>query len=403
MTMIRHGRRFIVKGLLPEYAARPEYRDLLRKEFNLAARLDHPSIVRVISFEPIGNYGECIVMEYVDGLTLDKYLAGKPVLSERMRIAADLADALEYIHSLGVSHRDLKPDNIMITRRGGRVVIIDFGLGDSQDYAILKKSSATLSYGAPEQLTRGEADSRADIYSLGLIFRDLRLPLSYRPTISRMLRHDPDKRPSIKDVIASITTANKIRSRMLPVLVAACAVIVSIVLLRATYSPGSPVAMPTSVGESPTATTSDSTANVESIQPAGQPTGNVTGTARAAENKDRIINAIYNEELNRMIETYNHYSNQCIGKTTYYNGHCIGMSSGQISSKFVECSKKVSAIEADLEQRLLDARIDKIETGKIVSAFRMASSRQYQKSMDAIGWDTIVAREVRELKGNKVD
>lgn len=65
--------------------------------------------------------------------------------------------------------------------------------------------------------------------------------------------------------------------------------------------------------------------------------------------------------------------------------------------------KKVSAIEADLEKRLLDARIDKIGTGKIVSAFRMASSRQYQKSLEAIGWDTIVARETRELKGNKVD
>lgn len=209
MTMMRMGRKFMVKGLMPEYASRPEYRELLHKEFDLGVRFSHPYIVSVYSFEYVEDFGECIIMEYVDGVTLDKYLAEKPHRSERVHIAGELAEAVNYMHSKGVSHRDLKPDNIMISRDGNHVVIIDFGLGDSRDFAILKSSSATFSYGAPEQLTSNVADMKSDIYSLALLFKDLNLPLFYNIVIRRMLRREPERRPSIKKVIASINTIDK--------------------------------------------------------------------------------------------------------------------------------------------------------------------------------------------------
>ena len=97
------------------------------------------------------EFGPCIVMEYIDGVTLDKFLEGKPSKQLRRKVVDQLIDALAYIHGKQIVHRDLKPSNILVTRNGSNVKIIDFGLSDADDYAILKQAAGTLKYMAPEQ------------------------------------------------------------------------------------------------------------------------------------------------------------------------------------------------------------------------------------------------------------
>lgn len=201
-----NSRRYVIKSLRAEFAANPVYIEALRKEFELGVRLDHPGIIRVVAFEEIATLGQCIIMEWVDGETLNKFLAGKPSGRERRKIARQLAEALAYMHQTGITHRDLKPDNIMITRRGHDVRIIDFGLGDAECFTNLKSSRGTRTYGAPEQQgTPAIADSAADVYSFGKILRELLPRCEKRRLIRRCLRTDPQRRPTMAAVAKALS------------------------------------------------------------------------------------------------------------------------------------------------------------------------------------------------------
>lgn len=141
------------------------------KEFEIGLQLDHPNICRTISIEPVGELGDCIVMEYVDGETLEAAVKGGNMMEDKVRkIASQLLDAMEYMHAKQTVHRDIKPSNIMLTHRGGDVKLIDFGLSDSETFCVLKIPAGTIGYMAPEQLQPGaKSDPCADIYSFGKV------------------------------------------------------------------------------------------------------------------------------------------------------------------------------------------------------------------------------------------
>ncbi len=170
-SAVRYGKRYMLKCLKPDFAYTPTYRQALMKEFEIGLQLDHPNICRTISMEPVGELGECIVMECVDGETLEAAVESGNMTEEKARkTAGQLLDAMEYIHAKQTVHRDLKPSNIMLTHRGGDVKIIDFGLSDSETFCVLKIPAGTRGYMAPEQLKPdAQSDPSADIYSFGKV------------------------------------------------------------------------------------------------------------------------------------------------------------------------------------------------------------------------------------------
>ena len=181
----RYGRWWLLKGLKKEISTQQVYRQRLRKELEILMELQHPGIANAIGLESVGGLGECIVMEYLDGMTLKKWLEYDHPLKMRRKVISELTEIVDYIHKKGVVHRDLKPENIMITRNDGRVKLIDFGLADTDSYTVLKQPAGTPRYMSPEQKQTAQADVRNDIYSLGVIMQQMELGHSYLYIINR--------------------------------------------------------------------------------------------------------------------------------------------------------------------------------------------------------------------------
>lgn len=176
----RYGKWFVLKGLKEKYKSVSFYEGLLKKEFELTIGLDHPNITKVIGFEHDERVGDCIVMDFVDGVTLDVFLSQKHKKHDYDKLINELLDAMTYFHGLQIVHRDLKPSNILITRNANNVKIIDFGLADADNYDDLKQPAGTLKYESPEQLDKNiSIDCRSDIFSFGKII-EFHFPKKYR-------------------------------------------------------------------------------------------------------------------------------------------------------------------------------------------------------------------------------
>jgi len=165
----REGKYFLLKA-----AKDRNGQEILRREFEMSSSLSHPYIASVFVYEKDTPVGEGMVMEYVDGRNLLEYLSERPSLDERKRVFLQLLDAVSYIHRSGRIHNDIKPSNILISRKDNDVKLIDFGLADSDAYFMLKTLGFTASYASPELISRdGNIDARSDIYSLGCIGKDI--------------------------------------------------------------------------------------------------------------------------------------------------------------------------------------------------------------------------------------
>ncbi len=214
----RFGKRYMLKCLKPDFLMTPAYRLVLNKEFEIGIQLDHPNICHTISMEAVPNMGPTIVMEYIDGTTLEQFMQeGKLTKDLARKFVAQLTDALGYMHSKQILHRDLKPSNVMVTHQGHNIRLIDFSLSDSDSFNIFKSPGGTSGYIAPELMqANARSDIRCDIYSLGVL-----MACMARHTGDRQMRqaaiacmnHAPEKRPaSMSEVVIppDATTAEKV-------------------------------------------------------------------------------------------------------------------------------------------------------------------------------------------------
>lgn len=166
----REGKMLLVKTTKDK----TEYsRELLKREWELAAGCNHPHIIHALSLEEFEGLGLAIVMEYIEGRTMAQWLAENPPQSERRRVFEELLAALGYLHRRGIIHNDLKPENLLISRTDNSLVLIDLGLADKDAYVALKRLGCTPRYASPELLERGAVDARSDIYTIGIIMGEL--------------------------------------------------------------------------------------------------------------------------------------------------------------------------------------------------------------------------------------
>lgn len=164
-----------LKVLPPHLAHDEKYLHRFLREGKNASRLQHPNIVRIYETGSANGY-HYMAMQFIDGMTLTDYLRqSKSILptAESVNLIRQIASALDYAHDLGFLHRDIKPGNVMLDKKGN-ALLTDFGVAKVVDdemtsYTVVGTTVGTPAFMSPEQAHGGELDRRSDVYSLGVV------------------------------------------------------------------------------------------------------------------------------------------------------------------------------------------------------------------------------------------
>ncbi len=201
--------RFVaVKVLKQEFSESSEFVSKFRTEAQAAAGLMHPNIVNVydVGEENGINY---IVMELVEGITLKRYIEKKARLSvkEAVSIAIQISMGIESAHNNNIIHRDIKPQNIIISKEG-KVKVTDFGIAKAAtSNTITSNVMGSVHYTSPEQARGGFSDEKSDIYSLGITMFEMltgRVPFNGDTTVAIAIKHIQEEMPSPRNYVPEI-------------------------------------------------------------------------------------------------------------------------------------------------------------------------------------------------------
>ena len=187
------GRFVAIKVLKPEFSEDLNFVTKFRTEAQSAAGLEHPNIVNIydVGSEKGMHY---IVMEYVEGVTLKTYIEKKGQLSfkEAVSIAIQVGRGIEAAHNKGIIHRDIKPQNIIISTEG-KVKVTDFGIARAATANTINSDvMGSVHYSSPEQARNGFVDGKSDIYSLGIVMYEMvtgRVPFDGDTTVAVAIQH----------------------------------------------------------------------------------------------------------------------------------------------------------------------------------------------------------------------
>ena len=187
------GRIVAIKVLKQEFSEDINFVTKFRTEAQSAAGLEHPNIVNIYD---VGSESglHFIVMEYIEGITLKTYVEKKGQLSfkEATSIAIQVARGIEAAHNKNITHRDIKPQNIMISTEG-KVKVTDFGIAKAiSSNTISSDAMGSVHYASPEQARNGFIDGRSDIYSLGIVMYEMvtgRVPFDGETTVAVAIQH----------------------------------------------------------------------------------------------------------------------------------------------------------------------------------------------------------------------
>jgi serine/threonine protein kinase len=207
-------RYLAIKVLRSDLVEEEEFLARFRREAQAVAGLRHPNIVQVFDFD-VQDDVTYMVMEWLEGDTLKVRLNDYRVRGEQMpwgetiRILLDVLDGLAYAHSEGMTHRDVKPANILLTKRG-QAVISDFGIAHivgATQHTAAGALMGTLNYIAPEQGLEGRSDARSDIYSLGIVLYEMltqRTPFDADTPLAILMKHLRDPLPLPRQINPNI-------------------------------------------------------------------------------------------------------------------------------------------------------------------------------------------------------
>jgi serine/threonine-protein kinase len=196
------SRPVAVKVLRDNYASDPQFLERFRREARAAAGLNHPHIVNVYD---VGQEGQIyyIVMEFIEGASLKDLITRNVTVSvpDAVRIAGEICDAIGYAHEKGLVHRDLKPQNILMTR-DGRSKVTDFGIAKQVGDQTLTQAGYTLGtvqYFSPEQAKGQTATPQSDLYSIGIIIYEMltgRIPFEGDNPVAIAIKHIDEAPPA---------------------------------------------------------------------------------------------------------------------------------------------------------------------------------------------------------------
>ena len=197
VSTLQEGRLYLAeksgKRLVLKTAQGARGLELLKREYEIALRLQHPFIASAIGWEESTPIGPAIVIEYIRGRNLSAFLKEKPSMQTRRRIFAQLLEAVGAMHRQSIIHNDIKPENILITEADNDVKLIDFGFADGDTHILEKGLGGTRQYASPELLEHRKADARSDIYSLGILLDEV-FPGRYGHVVRRCTQADPARR-----------------------------------------------------------------------------------------------------------------------------------------------------------------------------------------------------------------
>lgn len=200
------NRQVTIKIMREEYSQDEEFIKRFQTEARAAASISHQNLVNVydVGSENLINY---IVMEYIDGMTLKELIKRKAPFSneETLGVAIQIGTALEHAHRNQIVHRDIKPQNILVTR-DGNVKVTDFGIARVATETTMTMSGNTMGsvhYFSPEQARGGYTDHKSDIYSLGITMFEMatgRVPYEGDTPVSIALKHINEPTPGVKSI-----------------------------------------------------------------------------------------------------------------------------------------------------------------------------------------------------------
>jgi len=181
--LARHNRVYrivAIKVLHQNLFANESIRNRFKNEANALIKLGHPNIVKIYDYVELDNLA-CLIMEYIEGYTLDDYInqiSGPLSATIATNIICDVLDAVQYAHEQNIFHRDIKPGNIMVSRDGKTVRIMDFGIAKFSDTGSFNTTRANIQLGtpfymSPEQVKGMPFTAHSDIYSLGVTLYEM--------------------------------------------------------------------------------------------------------------------------------------------------------------------------------------------------------------------------------------
>ncbi|MCR4584903.1 MAG: Stk1 family PASTA domain-containing Ser/Thr kinase [Lachnospiraceae bacterium] len=202
------NRYVAIKVLKQEFSENKDFVSKFRVEAQAAAGLMHPNIVNVYDVGEENGF-HYIVMELVEGITLKKYIEKKARLSvkEAVSIAIQVAMGIEAAHNNHIIHRDIKPQNIIISKEG-KVKVTDFGIAKAAtSNTITSNVMGSVHYTSPEQVRGGFSDEKSDIYSLGITLFEMltgRVPFNGETTVAVAIKHIQEPMPTPRNFVSEI-------------------------------------------------------------------------------------------------------------------------------------------------------------------------------------------------------